>query len=147
MIGFIIIQADKDENGVIDFPEFVQMMQVQSATADNDEIKEAFEMFDKNGDGCVSGAELRYMMASFGRRMTDPEIDEMLALADTNGDKEIDYNVSFLKPLFLLSRRNAPYFSYMHTIASPFLWGVRSPQEFIALMTAEEAKKEKKDMK
>ena len=77
MIGFIIIQADKDENGVIDFPEFVQMMQVQSATADNDEIKEAFEMFDKNGDGCVSGAELRYMMASFGRRMTDPEIDEM----------------------------------------------------------------------
>ena len=43
MIGFIIIQADKDENGVIDFPEFVQMMQVQSATADNDEIKEAFE--------------------------------------------------------------------------------------------------------
>lgn len=123
MIGFIIIQADKDENGVIDFPEFVQMMQVQSATADNDEIKEAFEMFDKNGDGCVSGAELRYMMASFGRRMTDPEIDEMLALADTNGDKEIDYNVSSFeamgasltkKCLFLLLRA--------HDHLSFFLW-------------------------
>ena len=69
------------------------MMQVQSTDADNDEIKEAFEMFDKNGDGSLSAAELRYMMTSYGRRMTDPEVDEMLSIADTNGDKHVDYNV------------------------------------------------------
>ena len=89
-------QADKDQNGVIDFPEFVEMMKIQSASADNDEVKEAFELFDKNGDGSLSTAELRYMMASHGRRMTDAEIDEMIEVADADGNKQIDYNVSFL---------------------------------------------------
>ena len=49
------------------------------------------QVFDKDGDGTISAAELRYVMANLGEKMTDAEIDDMLREADTDGDGKIDY--------------------------------------------------------
>jgi calmodulin len=35
-------------------------------TDSEEEIKEAFKVFDKNGDGKISAAELRHVMTSIG---------------------------------------------------------------------------------
>ena len=49
------------------------------------------QVFDKDGNGYITAAELRYVMANLGEKMTDDEIDEMLREADTDGDGQIDY--------------------------------------------------------
>ena len=51
-------------NGIIDFDEFVGMMARRMKTPQEEEIElqESFRVFDKNGDGYISTAELRQVI-------------------------------------------------------------------------------------
>ena len=56
----LINDVDSDQDGSIDFNEFLAMMSKKLKETDFDEeIKEAFKVFDKNGDGYISAAELK----------------------------------------------------------------------------------------
>ena len=55
------------------------------------EILEAFRIFDGDGSGSISAEELKHIMTTLGERMTEDEINELLKEADTNGDGVIDY--------------------------------------------------------
>ena len=56
----MINEVDKDGNQSIDFPEFLTMMAKKMKDTDSEEeIKEAFKVFDKDGNGFISAAELR----------------------------------------------------------------------------------------
>ena len=48
------------------------------------EWKEAFSMFDKNGDGHISQKELGTVMRSLGQSPTDAEVKKMIADVDLN---------------------------------------------------------------
>ena len=79
-------------NGEIDFPEFLTMMAKKHQVDPEQELREAFRVFDKNGDGFISAEELRIVMTSLGERLTDKEVDDMLKEADSNNDGKIDYS-------------------------------------------------------
>ena len=38
-----------------------------------EELKEAFRVFDKDGNGFISAAELRHVMTNLGEKLTDEE--------------------------------------------------------------------------
>ena len=79
-------------NGTIDFPEFLTMMARKMKDTDSEEeIKEAFRVFDKDGNGFISAAELRHVMTNLGEKLTDEEVDEMIREADTDGDGQVNY--------------------------------------------------------
>ena len=63
----------------------------QLSDAEIAEMKEAFSVFDRNGNGFICAAELRQVMETMGEKLTDAEVDEMINEADTNGDGQIDY--------------------------------------------------------
>lgn len=49
------------------------------------EIREAFNVFDKNGDGIVSCKELGTVMRSLGQNPTDAEVQDMINEVDADG--------------------------------------------------------------
>lgn len=59
-------------------------------TDSEEEIREAFRVFDKDGNGHISAPELRHVMANLGEKLTDEEIDEMIREADIDGDGQIN---------------------------------------------------------
>lgn len=64
-----------------------------------EEMREAFQIFDSDGNGTISSDELRQIMANLGEKLTDEEIDDMVKEADIDGDGEINYE-EFVQMMF-----------------------------------------------
>jgi len=60
-------------------------------TDTEEELIEAFKVFDRDGNGFISAAELRHVMTNLGEKLTDEEVDEMIREADVDGDGQINY--------------------------------------------------------
>ena len=90
----MINEVDDDDTGSIEFPEFLLLMSKKMKdTGVEDEIKEAFKLFDKHGKGTIGVGELRDAMLEV---MTDEQVDEMMQDADFKGDGNVDYE-EFIK--------------------------------------------------
>jgi Ca2+-binding EF-hand superfamily protein len=85
-------------------PEFLTMMARKMKDTDSEEeIREAFKVFDRDNNGFISAAELRHVMTSIGEKLTDDEVDEMIREADQDGDGRIDCMFSPLAPFKFVS--------------------------------------------
>ncbi|KAK3581616.1 hypothetical protein CHS0354_017505 [Potamilus streckersoni] len=88
----IFNKADTDGNGKIDFQEFITLMISNTKDICGEEaLREAFRIFDKDGDGSLSSDELRRVMTSMGDKFTDAEVDEMVREVDMDGDGHVNY--------------------------------------------------------
>ena len=80
-------------NGMIEFPEFVEVLKERLKEADiTEDIIEAFKVFDIDKNGYITGDEISKIMASLGEVKTREEIQDMIRVADTNGDGRISFN-------------------------------------------------------
>lgn len=79
---------------------------MQEVDVEND-IREAFKVFDKENKGYITASELRHIMTNLGEKLSDDEADEMLMEADRDGDGQIDYEgmVSFFKVHLWLKKK------------------------------------------
>lgn len=78
-------------NGTIDFGEFVQMMSRKVQDADTEaELREAFAVFDKDGDGFIGATELQSVMSQLGENLTLEDVHSMIREADQDGDGRIN---------------------------------------------------------
>ncbi|KAH6558450.1 hypothetical protein KP509_1Z063000 [Ceratopteris richardii] len=109
-------EADPSGKGTIDFNTFLPLMarkmkvnfalSVESLcgwifsmdTDSEEELKEAFKVFDKERNGFISAAELRHVMTNLGEKLTDEEVDEMVREAGIDPEGQVNYN-DFVKML------------------------------------------------
>ena len=85
--------VDEDGDGTIDFEEFILLMEMKMNDSDEEQdIIEVFKVFDNDGNGYITAAELRHVMTNLEEKLTDEEIDEMINEADIDGDGQISYN-------------------------------------------------------
>jgi calmodulin len=87
----MIQRYDVNNDGEIDFEEFVSMMAMQGKNK-GDELEDAFNVFDKNGDGLISSQELQIVMNALGENISKEISDLMIASVDTDGNGEIDFD-------------------------------------------------------
>jgi Ca2+-binding EF-hand superfamily protein len=52
---------------------------------------EAFQTFDKDGNGYLDKNEFFAIMSSFGGKMSKKEMEDIFKASDLNGDGKVDY--------------------------------------------------------
>lgn len=93
----MINEVDADGSGSIEFPEFLMMMAKKTSDmAAEDEIREAFRVFDRDGNGFISRDEMRSVMMNLGEKVTDEECNQFILEADVDGDGQINYEEFYL---------------------------------------------------
>ena len=76
----------------IHFAEFLTMMARKIEDIDSEkEIKEDFNIFDKDKDGFISASELKDVITSSGEKLTDKEVEQMIIETDIDKDEKISY--------------------------------------------------------
>lgn len=88
----MIREVDADGNENIDFTEFLALMSRQMRQSDiEDELREAFRVFDHDGDGFITAQELRSLLISLGLESSPEIIRRMIGEADRNHDGKVDF--------------------------------------------------------
>lgn len=123
------VDANKDE--VIDEKEFQAYMKIKE---DDDEIRTAFKNFDKDGNGVIQAAELMHVLTEFGQQLNDEEVDEMMRVADADGDGKINFKefTDFMKKL-----RTCPTRKLSQTVVNPGVSDLWSAVNHIALVVSD----------
>ncbi|KAG5679868.1 hypothetical protein PVAND_009405 [Polypedilum vanderplanki] len=89
----LINEVDLDGSGTINFDEFIKLMQKVEETdfEKAESLRAAFKVFDKDNNGFVSFDELKYILTSFGEKLTDEEVQDILHEADKDRNGKLDY--------------------------------------------------------
>lgn len=72
-------------------PSFARTMADQLTEEQIAEFKEAFSLFDKDGDGTITTKELGTVMRSLGQNPTEAELQDMINEVDADGNGTIDF--------------------------------------------------------
>ena len=56
------------------------------------ELRQAFRVFDIDGDGLIDADELRQTMANLGETLSEHDVQTMIREADRNGDGKVDFD-------------------------------------------------------
>ncbi|OMJ75308.1 hypothetical protein SteCoe_25583 [Stentor coeruleus] len=95
----IIKKVDVDDNGTIDFSEFLNIMSRMIDDKDiEQELLEAFNAFDKDGDGLIDIADIRHSMKILGEKLSSGKFYEDAYEIDCDVDGKINFE-EFLKML------------------------------------------------
>ncbi|CAH8273313.1 unnamed protein product [Arabidopsis lyrata] len=93
----IIQKIDVNGDGCVDIEEFGELYKT-IMVEDEDEVgeedmKEAFNVFDRNGDGFITVDELKAVLSSLGLKQgkTLEECRKMIIQVDVDGDGRVDY--------------------------------------------------------
>lgn len=65
---------------------FIEMWLILSLLFILTEFKEAFSLFDKDGDGTITTKELGTVMRSLGQNPTEAELQDMINEVDADGE-------------------------------------------------------------
>jgi len=89
--------VDPNATGDIKFPNFLEMMCIKfSDNNAEDEIREAFKVFDNDGNGFINRQELRVVMQNLGEKLADDEIECLIDDVDIDGDGQINYEEFYI---------------------------------------------------
>ncbi|XP_017148841.2 neo-calmodulin [Drosophila miranda] len=88
----MINEVDADGNGSIELEEFAFMIiRKMHDTNHEDELRDAFRVFDKENNGYITSSELKVVLTALGMKLPDDEIEEMIREYDIDQDGHLDF--------------------------------------------------------
>nr|QGQ62246.1 Troponin C [Demodex brevis] len=92
----LIVEIDADGSGQLEFDEFLTLtarfLVEEDAEAMQEELREAFRLYDKEGNGYIKTSDLREILRALNDKLTADELDEMIAEIDTDGSGTVDFD-------------------------------------------------------
>jgi len=93
----LIKEFDADGSGEIEFEEFSGLvsrfvMQEDENAGMEEELREAFRLYDKEGNGYINVSDLRDILRALDDNITEDELDEMISEIDTDGSGTVDFD-------------------------------------------------------
>ena len=84
----MIRNADLDNNGRIEFLEFVKILKKRSR---KNKFLAAFKCFDKDGSGTISTNEIKEVLEKLGESISDEQLTNLIEKSDKDGDGALNY--------------------------------------------------------
>ncbi|XP_059616182.1 troponin C-like [Phlebotomus argentipes] len=91
----LLVAEDAEGSGKLDFDAFCR---VAGRFAEEDdealqkELKEAFRLYDKEGNGYIPTSSLREILAALDDQLTSDQLNEMIAEIDTDSSGTVDFD-------------------------------------------------------
>mmetsp|Transcript_21025 Transcript_21025/g.33594 ORF Transcript_21025/g.33594 Transcript_21025/m.33594 type:complete len:188 (-) Transcript_21025:198-761(-) len=87
---------DIDGNGTVDLDEFIVLLRQKKSgkyekMSYEDELKQAFAVFDRDGSGEIDSEELASIMGALGENLSKEDVEFMIKAIDINSDGQIDF--------------------------------------------------------
>ncbi|XP_074102696.1 troponin C type IIb isoform X4 [Cotesia typhae] len=83
-------------NGVLNFDSFYRVATHFQEDDDDEalqkELKEAFRLYDKEGNGYIPTSSLREILAALDDQITPDQMDGMIGEIDTDGSGTVDFD-------------------------------------------------------
>lgn len=86
----IMLIADADKSGAIDYSEWVVATINKNQLLSDDKMRQAFDLFDKDGGGSISSDEVKDVLG-VGKKFDEKVWEEIISEVDIDGDGEISY--------------------------------------------------------
>ena len=89
-----VMIAPRERNHGAISDSFLQVMMVKKMqeTDTENEIREAYRVFDKERTGGIAVSEMRLILSNLPEKLSDEEIEEMLQTADKDGNGYFSYD-------------------------------------------------------
>ncbi|XP_074102693.1 troponin C type IIb isoform X1 [Cotesia typhae] len=95
-LELLLKQEDVDGNGVLNFDSFYRVATHFQEDDDDEalqkELKEAFRLYDKEGNGYIPTSSLREILAALDDQITPDQMDGMIGEIDTDGSGTVDFD-------------------------------------------------------
>ncbi|KAG7307509.1 hypothetical protein JYU34_007713 [Plutella xylostella] len=92
----IIAEVDEDGSGEVEFEEFVTLaskfMIEEDAEAMQQELKEAFRLYDREGNGYITTDVLREILRELDDKISAEELNMMIEEIDSDGSGTVDFD-------------------------------------------------------
>ncbi|GAA0162388.1 calmodulin-related [Lithospermum erythrorhizon] len=94
----MVEKIDVNKDGCVDIEEFRELyksiMDNNNERDEEEDMREAFKVFDQNGDGFITVEELKKVLASLGLKQgrTVEDCTKMILRVDADGDGMVNYN-------------------------------------------------------
>ncbi|XP_066992411.1 troponin C [Anabrus simplex] len=92
----LIDETDAEGTGKVNFDGFCHIaahfLEEEDAEAMQEELKEAFRLYDREGNGYITTATLREILAALDDKLGPDDLDGIIAEIDTDGSGTVDFD-------------------------------------------------------
>lgn len=114
VLAEIIAEVDADGSGQLEFEEFVSLasrfLVEEDAEAMLQELKEAFRLYDKEGNGYITTDVLREILKELDDKITEDDLNSMIEEIDSDGSGTVDFDGKITKQVNMTNFLNFLFF-------------------------------------
>ncbi|EDX03802.1 troponin C [Drosophila sechellia] len=92
----LIDDNDPEDTGKVNFDGFCSIaahfLEEEDAEAIQKELKEAFRLYDREGNGYITTSTLKEILAALDDKLSSSDLDGIIAEIDTDGSGTVDFD-------------------------------------------------------